>query len=173
MIKTDIIDEIINCGITSEDTILNFGAGYKEGLLIDTLCEYWGVEQSDFSFFVGIDVNSDSIQTLSKKFINSEFWNSSMQEYLDNIGEQKSDWCIATGVFNEYLYGNNQYDYVFQTISRCLEVSNKGFIFTLNQNISDSFSYSSVFIFAHLISNHSKVFVKKFENNSYIFCILK
>ena len=59
-----------------------------------------------------------------------------------------------------------------QTITRCLELSEHGVIFTLNKNIGDEFSYNPIFIYADLITNYSNVFSKKIEDN-YIFCILK
>lgn len=175
MTENMIIEEIINTGISSEDTILHLGAGYKEGSLLETLCEYWDLTPNDLlaGYFVGVDSSEDKISMLTKKFNSSSFIKSSFQEYMDNNSDVEFDWTILNGVFDEHLYGNNQYDYVFETIKRSLQTSNRGVILTINQNVSNSFAYSSVFIFTHLISTYSKVFVKKFEDDSYIFSILK
>ena len=37
-----IFDEIVNCGIMEEDSVVNFGAGCGGGKFLDTLMEYNG-----------------------------------------------------------------------------------------------------------------------------------
>lgn len=171
MIKLDIIDEIVDCGISSEDTILQLGIGYKNGKLLETLTEYWGIKASELTDITGIDVNDEKIKKLSKKFTNVSFVKNTAQEYLD-VADKKYDWHIVTGIFDEYMYDDLQHSFVLKTITRCLELSEHGVIFTLNKNIGDEFSYNPIFIYADLITNYSNVFSKKIEDN-YIFCILK
>lgn len=173
MIKTDIIDEIINCGVSSEDNILQLGVGYKDGSLLHRLCEYWDTKPTEFGSLTGVDVDLNKIETLSEIFSGGRFLEKSMQEYLDTVENNTFDWCILTGVFDEYLYGDLQHSFVFKTVSKCLELSENGVIFTLKINVSDDFSYNPVFIFADFVNTHSTVFAKKIEDNSYIFCILK
>jgi hypothetical protein len=173
MDTTTMIEEIINCGITSESTILNFGVGYKNGELLKTLCDFWGLDYSDLREVTGVDADGDKVNTLSERFQNVNFVNSSMQEYLDNVTEEVHDWVVLTGVFDNNDYGDSQYDFILKTIERTLESSNSGVVFTLNLNPTETFSYNSVFIFASLITTYTNVFVKKFEDDNYVFCILK
>jgi hypothetical protein len=167
------IEEIINCGITSECTILNFGVGYKNSELLKTLCNFWGLDYSDLREVTGVDADGDKVNTLSERFPNVNFVHSSMQEYLDNITNEVHDWVVLTGVFDTDDYGNEQHNFVLKTINRSLEISETGVIFTLNLNPTELFSYNSVFIFASLITTYSTVFVKKFKDDNYVFCILK
>ena len=173
MIKTDIIDEIIHCGISSEDTILQLGVGYKNGSLLNRLCEYWDIKPTQLNEITGLDVDSDKIELLSEIFSGIRFVKNSMQEYLDTVENNLFDWCILTGVFDKYLYDDLQHNFVFKTVNKCLELSENGVIFTLKINVSDEFSYNPVFIFADFVNTHSTVFAKKLEDNNYIFCILK
>ena len=70
--------------IASNDTILHLGAGYKDGIIIDSLCNFWDISPKELTTFTGVDVDTFRIEKLSKTFTSSEFWNISMQEYLDN-----------------------------------------------------------------------------------------
>jgi hypothetical protein len=173
MIKTDIFDEIINCGISSEDTILQLGVGYKNGSLLYKLCEYWDLNSTEINKIIGLDIDPNKTESLSEIFSNIQFVKNSMQEYLDTVENNSFNWCILTGVFDKYLYDDLQHNFVFKTVNRCLELSENGVVFTLKVNVSDEFSYNPVFIFADFVNTHSTVFVKKLENNTYVFCILK
>lgn len=173
MIKTDIIDEIINCGISSEDTILQLGVGYKSGNLLEKLCDYWGLSTSELNYLTGVDVDPNKIDYLSETFSGTRFIKNSMQEYLDTVENNSFNWCVLTGVFDEYLYGDLQHSFVFKTVNKCLELSENGVIFTLKIDASEEFSYNPVFIFADFVNTHSTVFAKKIEDNNYVFCILK
>jgi hypothetical protein len=162
--------------IASNDTILHLGAGYKDGIIIDSLCNFWDISPKELTTFTGVDVDTFRIEKLSKTFTSSEFWNISMQEYLDNYtnGETSNyDWCILTGVFNDYLYGDMQHNFLLKTVSKCLDISNNGVIFSFNEKLSEDFKYSLIFIFSNFITTYSKVFVQKTEDDNYIFSILK
>ena len=178
MIDKKIIEEniIVQHKISSLDSVLHLGVGYKNGIVLDSFCEYWDITDSELDTFTGVDVDNFKINELSNKFTSSDFWNKSMQEFLDNLPTQETsyDWCILTGVFNEYLYGVMQHDFMLYTINRCLEISKNGVIFTFKENLTDEFKYNPIFIFSSLITTYSKVFVQKIEDdNNYIFSILK
>ncbi len=173
MDTTTMIEEIINCGITSESKILNFGVGYKDGILLKTLCDFWGIDEIDLREITGVDVNINKVNTLSDIFQNVNFSHSSMQEYIDNVTENDYDWTVFTGVFDNDNYGDEQHNFVLKTIELSMGISNTGVLFTLNLHPTENFSYNSVFIFASLITTYKTVFVKKFEDDNYVFCILK
>lgn len=172
MININIIDEIINCGISSEDKILQFGVGYKDAEFLNALTDYWGITPSDLTNVIGVDTDEKLVSKLSDKFSGLEFNQVSMQEYLDTFNGENVDWTLITGLFDEYLYEENQHNFVFETINRCLDISETGVIFTLKTKISDHFVYDPIFIFAKLIITYSQVFVKKIEDDQYVFCIL-
>lgn len=172
----EFIDEILNSGIGSEDTILHLGAGFKDGALLETISNYWDVDTKDFlsnGYYFGVDANPSVTSILNSKFKTDVFITDSFQNYLDVNDTQEVNWTILTGVFNNNDYGDRQYDFLFETLKRCMETSANGVVFTLNPYISNEFSYSIVFIFTHLISTYSKVFAKKLTESSYIFTILK
>lgn len=174
MTNTDIIDEIINCGISYEDGLLQFGAGYKDGALLFRISEETGVDPWDLEGVTGVDANSVKIDSLTETFHNCVFDNTSMQEWLDDLDDAApQDWVVTTGVFDEYLYGDMQHNFVFKSIQKCFELSRKGTIFTLKMNLTDDFSYNPLFIFAELMNSYSKVIVKKLDGDNYVFCILK
>lgn len=172
----ELIDEILNSGIESEDTILHLGVGFKDGELLETLSSYWDIDAKDFlsnGSYIGVDVNPSITSKLNSKFKTDAFITDSFQNYLDVNPTDEVDWTILTGVFNNNDYENNQYDFLFETLKRCMETSQNGVVFTLNPYLSNGFSYSVVFIFTHLISTYSKVFAKKLSESSYIFTIIK
>lgn len=172
MTNMNIIDEIINCGIQPTDKLLQMGAGYFDGAALERMAEYWNIRE-----VVGVDANSDKVDSLSKRFTKYEFINSSMQEHLDELTSLEYDvppydWTVITGVFDNYLYGDMQHNFVLKSVQKCFEFSDKGTIFTLKMNLNDEFSYSPLFIFAELANTYSRIIVKKIVDN-YVFCILK
>lgn len=170
--EISIFDEIVNCGILEEDSVVNFGAGHKDGQFLETLLEYNGTFQK--GLVKAVDPDPKKIKTLTKKFKdeNLEFFETSLQSYIDNEPE-KSDWIVLSGVFNSYLYGENQYDYVKAVIENCLPLSNKGIIVSIKENISEEFSYSMLFFFIYLDHTYGRFTYKKVLDGNHIFCIFK
>ena len=60
-----IFDEIVNCGILEEDSIVNFGAGHSNGKFIETIRDY--NESFGENQVIGVDVSSSRIKSLTKK----------------------------------------------------------------------------------------------------------
>lgn len=172
----ELLNEILNSGIGSSDTILHLGAGFQDGALLETLSDYWDIDTEDLvsdGYYSGVDVNPSITSKLNSKFKTDTFITDSFQNYLDTNPTLEPHWTILTGVFNNNDYGDRQYEFIFETIERCMEKSGNGVVFSLNPTVSNDFSYSVVFIFTHLISTYSKVFAKKLTESSYIFTILK
>ena len=65
-----IFDEIVNCGILEEDSVVVFGAGHDDGKFLETLLEYNGSFEK--GRITAIDVDSKKIKSLSRKFYNEE-----------------------------------------------------------------------------------------------------
>lgn len=167
-----IFDEIVNCGILEEDTVVNFGAGCKNGKFIETLVEYNGTIQE--GTLIAVEPESKRIKSLTKKFSNQNiiFLESSLQGYIDSE-PISTDWVVITGVFDEHLYGEHQHDYVNSVLESAMQIVNKGVIFSIRKNITPEFRYSIIFLFNEFINTYRKVTTKKVDDDNYIFCILK
>lgn len=175
MTNTDeitIFDEIVNCGILEEDSITNFGAGFDDGKFLETLIEYNG--SLGEGLVKGIEPDSKKIKLLTKKFKNQniEFYETSMQDYIDTE-PQSSDWVIFTGVFDNHLYGEKQHDFVIASIESCLSMANKGIILSIKEEVSNEFVYSVPFFFSYVRYNYQRFTIKKVDDGNYIFCIFK
>lgn len=167
-----IYDEIVNCGILEEHSVLNFGAGDGKGKFIETLIEYNGLLEK--GILTAIEPDPKKIKLLTKKFANEEvvFFETSLQSYIESEPENK-DWVVITGVFDDHLYGEQQHDYVDSVIKSSMELSNKGVIFSIKKNLSEEFSYSMIYFFMSFTNTYHKVTVKKVDDNNYVFCIFK
>lgn len=167
-----IFDEIVSCGILEEDSIVNFGAGHAEGKFIETLREY------NDSFLegqvIGVDGNPSRIKSLTKKFKqdNVILVENTVQDYLE-FQPVIRDWVVITGIFDNNLYGNQQYDFVTSIVDSSMGISNKGVIFTIQENISEEFRYAMIYFFTNFSTNYQRFTVKKFNDGNYIFCIFK
>jgi hypothetical protein len=176
MTNTDeitIFDEIVNCGILEEDTILNFGAGYKEGQFLQTLFDYNG-NFGDGSV-IAVEPDGKRLKSISKMFKGERITllQKSLQEYIDGDLPAARHWVVLTGVFNTPLYAEQQYNYVETVIRNSMSLATKGVIFTLKQNISDEFRYSMMYFFVDFANTYTKFTVKKCDDDNYIFCIYK
>ena len=167
-----IFDEIVNCGILEEDSVVVFGAGHSNGKFLETLLEYNGSFEK--GRITAIDVDSKKIKTLSRKFSNEEilFLETSLQNYID-CEPENSDWIVMTGVFNNNLYGESQHDYVESVVNNSLQYVDKGVVFSIKEEISENFTYSMLYFFVSLKNNYERVTIKKITNDNYIFCIFK
>jgi hypothetical protein len=167
-----IFDEIVNCGILEEDSVVVFGAGHGDGKFLETLLEYNGSFEK--GRITAIDVDSKKIKSLSRKFSNEEilFLETSLQNYIDSEPEN-SDWIVITGVFDNNLYGESQHDYVDSVVNNSLQYVDKGVMFSIKEEISENFIYSMLYFFVSLKNNYERVTIKKVTNGNYIFCIFK
>ena len=167
-----IFDEIVNCGILEEDTVVNFGAGSKNGKFIETLVEYNGTIQE--GTLIAVEPESKKIKSLTKKFSNENilFLESSLQSYIDSE-PTSTDWVVITGVFDEHLYGENQYDYVESVVQNSMTICDKGVIFSIRRNIASDFNYSMLYFFVSFTNTYGKVTIKKVDDDNYVFCIFK
>lgn len=172
MDKISVFDEIINCGILEEDSVVNFGAGSNNGKFIETLIEYNGSIQK--GTFTAVEPDPKKIKTLTKKFLNEDilFLESSLQSYIDSE-PQNSDWVVITGVFDDHLYGEHQHDYVDSVIQSSIGIANKGVIFSIKEEMDTDFKYSIIYFFVSLRNTYEKLTLKKFSDGIYIFCIFK
>ena len=175
MTNTDeitIFDEIVNCGILEEDSIVNFGAGHSNGKFIETIRDY--NESFGENQVIGVDVSSSRIKSLTKKFKqdNVVFVENSVQDYLESQPVIR-DWVVITGIFDNNLYGNQQYDFVTSIVESSIRISNKGVVFTIQENISEDFKYAMIYFFTNFSNSYQRFTVKKFNDGNYIFCILK
>jgi hypothetical protein len=170
--ETTIFDEIINCGILDEDSVLNFGAGDESGKFIETYLEYTSI--TEHGAFIAVDADVSKIEMLRDKFVDDNvlFTETSLQSYIDSESGKK-DWVVITGIFDKHLYGEFQHDYVTSVIENTMTIANKGVIFTLKPNLSDSFMYSTLYFFVTFTNTYGKVTIKKVNDNNYVYCIFK
>ena len=164
--------EIIFLGIGNHESVLHFGA-CEEGLnFIDVLDQF----ELDIQY-TAVDIK-DEVKTLFSDFEpqhRTHTWIStqeSMQEFIDNIDNQKYHWTILTGVFDKPLYSERQYQFIDTTIKSCLEFSDN-VILTIDENSSADFKYSMIYLFSHFTNAYDIVTVKKIDAGKYIFHITK
>jgi hypothetical protein len=172
MDELTIYDEIINCGILDEDSVLNFGSGNESGKFIETYLEYTTITEP--GSFIAVDADPTKVDMLKDKFVDDNvlFVETSLQSYIDSEPDKK-DWVVITGVFDKHLYGEFQHDYVTSVIENAMSIANKGVIFTLKPNLSDSFMYSTLYFFVTFTNTYGKVTIKKVNDNNYVYCIFK
>lgn len=167
-----IFDEIVNCGIMEEDSVVNFGAGCGGGKFLDTLMEYNG--SFGENLITAVDPDSKKIKILSKKFKgqNLSIEENSIQSFIEDT-EIEYDWSVITGVFDNHIYGENQYDFVSMTVNTAYQKCKKGIVFTIKEILSEEFRYSMIYFFTEFSNSYQRFTVKKFNDGNYIFCIFK
>jgi len=170
--EISIFDEIVNCGILEEDSVMNFGAGHESAKFLETLRDYNGSFED--GKIIAIEPSQDKIKMITKKFKNEKLSliESSLQDFI--VGQPPIvDWVVITGIFDNDTYGDQQHDFVSSVLESTLPLSNKGVIFNINQNISNDFSYAMIYFFTDFATNYQRFTVKKFNDGNYIFCIFK
>lgn len=167
-----IFDEVVNCGILEEDSILNFGAGHSNGKFLETLLDYNGTLGE--GLIVAVEPDSKRLKLLSKRMKGEKvtYIENSLQDYIDGEPETK-DWTVITGVFDNNNYGTEQYNYITSVVQSSFDISNKGVIFTLKESPTDNFKYSMIYFFTDFANTYQRFTVKKFNDDNYIFCIYK
>lgn len=166
-----IFDEIVNCGILEDDSIVNFGAGHLNGSFLDTLRDYNEVLSNKV---IAVEPDSKRIKTLTKKFSDDgiQLLETSLQSYIDSEPEL-SDWIVITGLFNSPAFGINQHEYVSTVVRSSYEFVKKGVIFHIKQNISDDFKFVPFYFLADFGNSYDKFTIKKTGEDNYVFCIFK
>ena len=164
--------EIIFCGIGPYESILHFGACDNELNFIKQLDEleldiqYTAVDTKDEvkTFFTDFQPMERTMQWISIQ--------ESMQEHIDNIEDERYNWTIITGVFDKPIYSERQYQYIDTVIKECLKFSDN-VLFTLKETSSETFQYSMLYLFSHLVAEYETVTAKKLIDNQFIFHVTK
>lgn len=168
--KQNVAKEIMYCGIGSNESVLHFGACDKDLFFLETLDEH----DMDIQY-TAVDVKEE-IETLFTRFepiARTHAWitvNQPMQEYIDDIEDERYNWTIITGVFDKPIYSERQYQFIDTVIRSCMEFSDN-VIFTISQQATPVYKYSIVYLFQHFNQMYDKITIKKVEEGKYIFCI--
>lgn len=168
--KNILAKEILYCGIGNHESVLHFGACDADLFFLETLDEH----ELDIQY-TAVDVKEE-IETLLSRFepiARTQPWitvQQSMQEFIDDIEDERYTWAIFTGVFDKPLYSERQYQFIDTVIRSCFDFCDN-VVFTINQNATPVFKYSIVYLFQHFNQAYDKVTVKKVEEGKYIFCI--
>lgn len=164
--------EIIFCGIGPYESVLHFGSCDNDLNFIKQLDEL----QLDIQY-TAVDTK-DEVKTFFTDFEPLERtmpWISiqeSMQEHIDNIEDERYNWTIITGVFDKPIYSERQYQYIDTVIKECLRFSDN-IIFTLKETSSETFQYSMLYLFSHLVAEYDTITAKKLIDNEFIFHVTK
>jgi hypothetical protein len=170
--KCNLAKEILYCGIGINESVLHFGACDSDLYFLETLDEH----ELDIQY-TAVDVKEE-IETLFSRFepiARTLPWitiQQSMQEFIDDVEDERYTWTILTGVFDKPLYSERQYQFIDTVIRSCIDFSDN-VLFTINQQATPVYKYSIVYLFQHFNQEYSKVTVKKIEDWKYIFCVTK
>lgn len=168
--KSNLAKEIMYCGIGNYDSVLHFGACDKDLFFLETLDEH----ELDIQYTaVDIKEEVEKLFTTFEPITRTMPWitvNQPMQEYIDDIEDERYTWTLLTGVFDKPIYSERQYQFIDTVIRSCFEFSDN-VLFTINQQATPVYKYSIVYLFQHFNQEYDKVTVKKVEQGKYIFCI--
>jgi len=168
--KKDLLDEIIYCGIGNNESVLHFGACYFDNDFMKTLDEF----ELDIEY-TAVDVH-DNVKTFFSDYQPYERthpWVSvqeSMQEFIDNITDERYNWTIISGIFDKPIYTNRQYVFIDEVVKNCLNFTDN-LIITIDIKETATFQYNAGFLILHFISKYKKITVKKITETTFIFCI--
>lgn len=165
-----ILEEVIYCGIGQGESLLHFGACNSGDTILKVLDEY----ELDIEY-TAVDVD-DKIKTFFTDFEPNERtypWVSvqeTMQEFIDNVKEERYNWTLITGIFDKPKYKERQYQFIDAVLKDCMRFSDN-VIFTVEIKPFEDFKYNMGFLLLHSFSKFKKVTIKKIEEDTYIFCI--
>lgn len=168
--KKTLIDEMIYCGIGNNESVLHFGACYFDQNFMKTL------DQFDLDIeYTAVDVheNIKTFFTDYEPYERTHPWVSvqeSMQEFIDNITDQRYNWTIISGIFDTPIFNNRQYVFIDTIVENCLKFSDN-LIITIDIKQTPTFEYNVGFLILHFISKNKKITVKKISDETFIFCI--
>jgi len=166
----NVAEEIIYCGIGMNESVLHFGACDKDLFFLETLDEH-GLDIQ----YTAVDVKEE-INTLFTRFQPVErthTWitvEESMQEFIDNIEDERYTWTLLTGIFDKPIYSERQYQFIDTVIRSCVNFSDN-IVFTISEQPTPEYKYSIVYLFQHFNQLFNKVTIKKVEEGKYIFCL--
>lgn len=166
----NVADEIIYCGVGMNESVLHFGACDKDLFFLETLDEH-GLDIQ----YTAVDVKEE-INTLFTRFQPVErthTWitvEESMQEFIDNIEDERYTWTLLTGIFDKPIYSERQYQFIDTVIRSCVNFSDN-IVFTISEQPTPEYKYSIVYLFQHFNQLFNKVTIKKVEEGKYIFCL--
>ncbi len=166
----NVAEEIIYCGIGMNESVLHFGACDKDLFFLETLDEH-GLDIQ----YTAVDVKEE-INTLFTRFQPVErthTWitvEESMQEFIDNVEDERYTWTLLTGIFDKPIYSERQYQFIDTVIRSCSEFSDN-VLFTISEQPTPEYKYSIVYLFQHFNQLFNKVTIKKIEEGKYIFCL--
>lgn len=166
----NVAEEIIYCGVGMNESVLHFGACDKDLFFLETLDEH-GLDIQ----YTAVDVKEE-INTLFTRFQPVErthTWmtvEESMQEFIDNVEDERYTWTLLTGVFDKPIYSERQYQFIDTVIRSCSDFSDN-VLFTISEQPTPEYKYSIVYLFQHFNQLFNKVTIKKVEEGKYIFCL--
>lgn len=156
------------------ESLLHFGGCFDDSMIVKNL------KESDKQYKMEYQaIDADYNKWLKWESLYSGFggglYNVSMQDFISEM-EVNYDTILITGIFDNIVYGEEQYNFIIKTIEECYKKSNKSVVFTLKQKPNDDFEYNVIYLFAVLSVSYENLVIKKFSDNGdnqYIFSILK
>jgi SAM-dependent methyltransferase len=150
-------------------SVLDFGCGF--GSMLD----YLDTKYNSFEY-IGYDVSDEMIVAALEKFPRKEY-----AKWTTNLPSEKSDYVIASGIFNVKLE-NTDYDwsnYIIETLNTLNESSIKGFSFNVLTKYSDKeymkeylYYADPMFLFDYCKTHFSKNIALLHDYNLYEFSII-
>jgi len=169
-LKNNVAREIIYSGIGNYESVLHFGACDNDLYLLETL------DELDLDIqYTAVDIK-DEIETLLSRFepiARTQPWitvQETIQEFIDNIEDERYTWTLITGLFDKPIYSERQYQFIDTVIRSCMEFSDN-VLFTISEKPTPAYKYSIIYLFQHFNQLCNKITVKKVYDGKYIFCL--
>lgn len=173
--------EILDCGISINNSVLHLGSGYKESLLFRYFTELKNKQLVSFENFeytaVDVDENAieyiDLLNTKNNTLENFSSFKKSAQYFLDEYS-YNYDWTLITGIFDKNLYGGEtQFEFLDKMISKCMSISKNGVIFTFDslKDPQKEEPYEPIDIISYLEYVSDIYSVSKITKQNYVFSI--
>lgn len=166
-LRFEILATLIN--EDSNFSLLDYGCGFG------SMYNYFKSKYQNFSY-IGYDISREMISVALEKFSSND-----NLKWYTALPDLKSDYLIASGIFNVKLENNDDdwLDYVLQTIHKLDEYSEKGFAFNVLTKYSDvehmkGYLYYAdpLFLFDYCKKNFSKKVALLHDYDLYEFSIL-
>jgi hypothetical protein len=173
-----LIDELYKIGIKDGNSILHFGAGYKNGEFILDLNKSL-TESSTSVNYVGVEAENDKIKSTVDYLIKNDapqkyqnIFNISMQDYIvDN--NSTYDFTFITGIFHKQLYGDNQFQFIHSTINEIFNFTENAVVFTYNSSDHQEEMYNIHYMNSYVHNNYSRYSIIRINEHEYLYCINK
>lgn len=150
-------------------SILDFGCGFG------SMFDYFNSKYNSFKY-IGFDVAEEMITAALNKFPEQE-----NTEWTTNMPTEKTDYVIASGIFNVKLENTDEVwlAYILETLKKIDEISVKGFSFNVLTKYSDKefmkgylYYADSSLLFDFCKKNFSKNVALLHDYNLYEFSII-